>query len=406
MDDKPALLIVDDAAPLRERLAEKLRNPPQEWLAGNPIKGFRVAEAATADEARRLWDEAQTNNRPYDVVVLDWRLPKAREDLAEERISDDNGRDLLKYIRERAQAAIVVHTGYPSTDNMVHIVGYGATELVVKSGREDPVHTVFAALVRALQRTGEAFNRDLQLRRQLWLKDETRKKVCQTLARLVSEKTSQIVEETRLLVQSLTRRYGLDPQQDAEDPLCKQIGVIEQTAHGLMEAIRQESAGPADTPQLRLIDVGAMLGEEIARVRPSYYFHNVALDAPLLGPLQTRTFERDLRLVVDELLLSALDQFPDTRDAGPDGRIVEVLCRQSDDQKDFVLSVAYSAHTRREGAGLLTLTERDSQDEQPPTEEQGLALVRRIAANMGARLDVDATEEKTVVTLRIPVIAQ
>ncbi len=99
------LLVVDDEAALRAPMAEELRG-----------EGYRVVEAATADEARRLFQ-----SEPIDLALLDLR------------IGQDNGLELLRELNaERPDLATIMMTAFGQVEHAVEAIRLGAYDFLIK----------------------------------------------------------------------------------------------------------------------------------------------------------------------------------------------------------------------------------------------------------------------------------
>jgi two-component system response regulator RegA len=135
MDERPLLLIVEDDAPLRERLARAFDE-----------RGFEVRAAATLDQAERLVaDEAP------EYVVLDLR------------VGDRNGLDLLPALTRADPATrVVVLTGYGSIATALEAVRRGATHYLTKPADADEI-------LAAFERTGATSTRPLPSRQPMSL---------------------------------------------------------------------------------------------------------------------------------------------------------------------------------------------------------------------------------------------
>ena len=108
MKNPPGLriLVVDDEALIRWSLTETLSE-----------SGHAVEEAADGAAALRALDE----HEPFDVVVLDYRLP------------DSNDLNLLASIRRLApQAAVVMMTAYGTPEVTSGAIALGAYRVVRK----------------------------------------------------------------------------------------------------------------------------------------------------------------------------------------------------------------------------------------------------------------------------------
>ena len=118
MTERPLVLIVEDDAPLRERLARAFE-----------ARGFEVQAAATFAEA-----EAHIARDAPEFSVVDLR------------ISTDSGLDLIPVLKRADPATrIVVLTGFGSIATAVEAVRRGATHYLTKPADADEI---LAALTR------------------------------------------------------------------------------------------------------------------------------------------------------------------------------------------------------------------------------------------------------------------
>jgi DNA-binding NtrC family response regulator len=99
------LLLVDDEAPLRSVVAERLTE-----------RGFKVSEAGSGEEALELLSQFA-----FDVLVSDLRLPGI------------DGRDVIDAALQRYPGIItIVVTGYGTVKDAVEVIKRGATDFVTK----------------------------------------------------------------------------------------------------------------------------------------------------------------------------------------------------------------------------------------------------------------------------------
>jgi len=85
------ILIVEDDSDWREEIA-------------GVLSGYELAEASSVEEAHRLIDEADQENRAIDLVILDLGLSKTT--------GVDSGLSVLAYLKDRApQVPCIVFTG-------------------------------------------------------------------------------------------------------------------------------------------------------------------------------------------------------------------------------------------------------------------------------------------------------
>lgn len=112
MNAKARILVVDDEEVVRRSFARIL-------------DGMDCDAQAAADGAQALQAMEQ---RPFDVVLLDLRLPGA------------HGLDVLKAIKQRWPASeVVVITGYPTVESAKEALQLGACNYLAKPAAPDEV---------------------------------------------------------------------------------------------------------------------------------------------------------------------------------------------------------------------------------------------------------------------------
>ncbi len=105
MGEKPRVLVVDDEERFRTTLRKILS-----------VNGMDVADAGSAAEAF-----AELEKKPYDVIVLDVKMPGMNGIEALGRIKKDN-----------PNVEVIILTGHASVDAAVEIIRLGGYEYLLK----------------------------------------------------------------------------------------------------------------------------------------------------------------------------------------------------------------------------------------------------------------------------------
>ena len=114
-----SLLIVDDDAPLRERLSRAMEK-----------KGFKVTQAESVKQGIN-----QVRISPPSFAVVDLRL------------NDGNGLDVIKEVRKnKTDSRVVMLTGYGNIPTAVAAVKAGAIDYLAKPADADDVESALLAL--------------------------------------------------------------------------------------------------------------------------------------------------------------------------------------------------------------------------------------------------------------------
>lgn len=118
------VLVVDDEAPIREMLMDRLR-----------LAGYECAEAGSADQALAEWDRFGA-----ELVITDLRMPGR------------SGLDLLAALRQQpgSHTAVILATAESDIQVAIAAMKEGASDYLLKPFQFD---LVLAAIVRALEKT-------------------------------------------------------------------------------------------------------------------------------------------------------------------------------------------------------------------------------------------------------------
>lgn len=169
----PSMLLVDDDEIFLNRLARAMEK-----------RGFQVSRAASVAEARRI-----VGANPPAFAVVDLRL------------EDGNGLDVVDALREaRADARIVVLTGYGAIATAVAAVKMGATDYLSKPADADEVTR---ALLSQTELLPPALETPMSADRVRW---EHIQRVYEQCERNVSETARRLHMHRRTLQRILAKR--------------------------------------------------------------------------------------------------------------------------------------------------------------------------------------------------------
>lgn len=396
MSDYPRLLAVEDDRRMVETIKSQMARPPMAWLKGTGVSGLRIDIARCVEDARDLLRKSRKRQNGYEAVLLDLGLPLTMQDLDDENVSPENGRQLLTEIRHGfPHIAVLVYTRFATPRNYVHAIQWGAADFVEKPDQlGEGLQELLGRLVACVGRTRRAVHDHLSHLRELRIAELDRKLRHERLSKRISEEVSRVSDAVRELSQLLSQRYGLDLRQDVDDPICRQLAAAKEAVASIAENTWRGL--PETEAAYRVVEVGDLVREETRRVWPCHLHRGVSVQEDLRGPLQTKTFKEDLGLMVAQLVL-------DTMDAAPDGDSVKVSCQRSEDGNEIVISAERSGEPISQEVRRL-LEAGEWPEDEPDSLARGLCFLQRMANNIGGRLEVPPAGERQVVTLRIPVI--
>src|SRR6516165_1663586 len=262
------LLIVDDEAPLREAIAERLGD-----------HGFVVEQAGSGEDAL-----ARLSEFAFDVIITDLRLPGV------------DGRAVLDAALERYPDIIaIIITGYGTVKDAVNAIKQGAADFVTKPFQFDALlHVLNSALEQRRLRSENAYLRS-QLEDRYRIDGLVgRSPVMRNLFHLLetvaaTSSTILITGETGTGKELAARAIHHNSPRRANRFVALNCSAIPET---LLEAelfghVRGAFTGAVGTRQGRLeqANKGTLFLDEVGTMSP-------ALQAKLLRVLQEREFER------------------------------------------------------------------------------------------------------------------
>lgn len=267
-ENRNHLLLVEDEAPLREGLAERLVE-----------QGFDVDQAATGERAIE-----QLAEFAFDIVITDLRLPGL------------DGTHVLEAALDRYPEIIgIIVTGYGTVKDAVEAIKRGATDFVTKPFQFDELlHALNSALEQRRLKSENAYLRSQLQERYKFEGIIGRSPAMRALFQLLETVSSAgstilITGETGTGKEIVARAIHHNSPRRAQRFIALNCGAIPET---LLEAelfghVRGAFTGAIGTRQGRLEQAhrGTLFLDEVGTMSP-------ALQMKLLRVLQEREFER------------------------------------------------------------------------------------------------------------------
>lgn len=301
------ILVIEDKPSTRETEVNYLRGVHEKTRQHHGIDTFEIDEADSVAAAERLLKKSAS--RPYDLVLLDLRLPKNPGD-AEDLERVENGLDLLLFIKESQTAkGIVIVSGYDDYKNVVTSFRGGALDFINKPIFQETFEpTVLTALSRLMAAESDSILnqrvRDLVAYAEIGL--------AHSFMLIFSNLLQGVTEAADGIEKYARERYGLEREKDPNDSLMLQL----RAHHKAIEQARHDWAGI----QAKLarggtaLDVGyvrQMLLDIKESLLPCLIVKKVALDWPDADEQPVMTFEKDVEVALREIILGALSEAPD-----------------------------------------------------------------------------------------------
>jgi FixJ family two-component response regulator len=354
------------------------------------ISDFEVYQAETVEEAKRLLRESKT---PFDLVLLDMRLPVEPGG----RIDAAHGLALLNFIHEsqKAKGVIIISV---LTDYKLVVEGFhgGALDFVVKPFDVE-VTALPTSILNALARL---------------LAEESGRILNQRIRHLVAYAEVGLVHSFKVVFKDLDdgvtkaadgieryvrERFGLDEDANPNDSLILQLRSHRKVVSKARRdwARLQAELIPGDKA-LNVSQLGRMIEDIKESLLPCLAVKRVAFDLTDFAERPVTTFEKDVEVVLREIIVGALSELPDYSK--------ESQIKISVSTEDTLAVVKFEDKFEPLPEDKIEAINQ-WQRVLPDTEfgrAWGLSVVQHVALRGGGNLKVETERGRNVVTYKIP----
>lgn len=308
---KPKILIVENEEFTLERLILIIRQINPDELQRHGIQDFDVETAKSVSEAMQLLREALAASVPFDILLLDLKLPKLPPSLTEPSIEDPNlGLDIIKFARESGAAKqIVVCSAFPDYNYVAPAFRLGAIDFVSKKEEKGVLQrSILAAWDRILsEESGSTFEQRFKE-----LVPYAQKGVAYWLSGCFSRLVQSIAHELEGTKSDFGDRLGLDIDRDKTDPLVSHLLAIQLSLNSAITewSSLQENFSVKEGMAKEVV-VEDALREVIRDVLPTLTLKRAVIE--IRGDESTRVicFSQDVTTILRELLIGGLIREPD-----------------------------------------------------------------------------------------------
>jgi CheY-like chemotaxis protein len=385
----PRVLVVEDKDVVRRGIIAFLDGIDAETRAHAGIGVFTIHEADSVSKAQQLLRQAKT--APYDLVLLDMHLPLEMPD-NNKTAHGDNGVELLRFIKaSQAAKGVVVVSAFPDYQR-ASFTG-GALDFVSKPFKQaDLLTVVLNAVQRLVREESESILnqrvRDLVAYAEIGLAHSF-KLVFNNLLNGVTEAAQDIEKYVR-------ERYGLDKEKDPYDSLMLSLRTLDKAvSRGRRDWAGLQAELARGGKNLENGDVGQMLRDVKERLLPCLVVKNVALNLPQSGRMPVVTFERDVEIVLREIIVGMLSELPDY------GQGQVTISLTAEDTRALVRFEDNLAPIREEQMQAINEGRRILPDAHFGR-AWGLSVAQHVALRGGGELVVTTERGKNVVTYHVP----
>lgn len=383
---KSSILIVEDKSLTLEDLKETFSNPSMEFMERYGRFNFEVETAMSSEEAAEKLNNAASNGRPYDVLLLDLGLPRKLLD----RVDDDpnEGLKILKGLSPRTCSSVViasVHGDKPWV--LIELLRERIVYDFVSKPWDENNENLFMTVVKSLLHVRKM--QWLQLARQRaeqWLVVQSREEMADNLQQILSRGLAEINDQVKALRESCDYSHREDP-----------IAGIEETVSLISQQwIEARKKRDIQQPELSEVDLAEIVKKSLIKFWPGVEYRrlNVHLREK---EFYIKTFEAEFLPLLDEIVFSAIEASEDRQplhihiDKGENNLTARVTVIDQGEPID-------NAICKRIARGEIMSIETKR--------AHGLCLAQRIAHNLAGGINVIPASNGTgnTITLDLPLV--
>lgn len=408
------LLMVEDDDDYRNDLKVFFENPPGTLGEQFGVQVMKVEEAGSKSEAEALLRNAAAVRQPYDLMILDLGLPWMPKGTD---IDKDAGFELVPFVGagKSCETVVIQSKYYSEVEAIRKAAAMGVASFFLKPPKE--LFAPFFENAMTVYQKGRVRqeNRWLALRRlraERWLIGQTKADVADRLSRTFSLRIGQVLDKTAELRRTL-EECSPAGRFDAHGPIGQALEELSQAAIDAADSCYQQRKEHRPDPgHIEPVEVEDLVEKCIDRLRDGIVFKRIALVPPApVGGRRVQTSRREIGMLLEELLFNAIN-------VSDEGKEIKVQIEDEQDGDSTVnVRVTDQGHPldkdtcRRITTGMmddeahrrLTRGEfRNSNEERDVERCCSLSLAQQLAQDIGAWIEVTATDQGNAVILRIP----
>lgn len=378
----PKVLVIDDHKRARDDVRRFLKIPN---LREHGIEDFTIAEAGSPEEAESLLSQT------HDLVFLDLNLKES----SDSKLNLEPGFWLLNLIKERQAAkGVVIISGYPSHDNALRTMKGGALDFLQKPFHKPDFE---AAALSAIHRIMVDDSNRILNQRIRDLVSYAEIGLAHSFKRVFAGLLEGITESASEIERYVGERYGLDKETSPKDALILNL----QSHHNAVARARQEWAGlQAELGRggktLEVDRVGKILSVIRDNLTPCLAVKRVVFGIPESDNSQVLTFENDVEVALQEIIVGALSELPDYGDEVP-----LTVTVTSEDARAVVIIEDNFNPIPEEAANAINQKQRIIPDAKFGR-SWGLSVAQHVALRGGGELKVSSEGGRNVVAYYVP----
>jgi response regulator of citrate/malate metabolism len=387
----PRVLIIEDEPDIRADMIRCLTNIPEYQKKQYGIRDFDTEEAESVAAAERVIKGMKV---PWDLVLLDLRLPKKRPGDGTEEVV--HGHKLLTFIMEHLAAkGVVIVSQFKEYDDVISTIRGGALDYVRKGFAFQ--ETLQPQVLNALKRLMIAESERLLNQRVRDLVTYAEVGLAYSFWGVFKRFSDDVKEAAGGIEKYVRERYGLERDKDANDSLMLRL-----SAHrkAVSEANREWAKLQADMSQggksVKGVHLGRMMRDIREGLLPSLVVKRVAFEPPDFGDTVVLTFEKDVEVVLREIVAGAVGELPDYGEGGEINVSFQIEDTRVAVRFEDTLEPIYEEEMKAINDWQRILPDAEF------GRAWGLSVAQHVALRGGGSLSVDCKRGRNVITYHIP----
>ena len=356
------LMVVDDEPGMRDAVERTLDGYVHQVKENATSVGFRLSQAASAEQALQLFEQAKP-----DILLLDHGLPGV------------SGISLLQTIRNDVPDILVIMiTAYGTLENAVRATKLGAFDFLAKPFTPDEVRSAVCKAVDhiVLQR---------QSRR---IANERRRIRFEFLTAIVHELKTPLAAVQgylRLLQEPEPESGGMDHQHMIERSLTRLDG-MHTLIYDLLDLTRIESG--QKKRQLAQVDITRIAGKACAGIVPAAEALQITVNLETSAPVGMLADAEEVEIIINNLVSNAVKY-------NRPGGSVSISCKRREDRVVISVSDTGIGMTAAELGSLSGEFSRirNSRTAGIPGSGLGLSIIRSLASRYDGTVDIASEPE-------------
>jgi CheY-like chemotaxis protein len=391
---KTRVLLVEDIDHQLGALRKDIQLIPEDQRHTYGIDDFDIEEASCANEALQKLAKAKTDDRPYDVLVLDLGLPLNKGDIERPQ----NGYKVLEMVKQSGAAkGVIVLSVFSHYSYVVDAFHGGAIDFIEK---EFPLRDKIQE--RVLRNLASVFAGESNHILEERIKDlipYAEKGLAHRFTATFSTLINSITHAASEIEKYARERYGLDNERDAQDALIRQLREHRESVSKARQEwanLQAQLATGDEIPQVEVIE--DLLSGINADLLPCLTVKktNLHFDLSQSGKSPVLTFQQDVRAVLKEIIIGGLSELPNYHGSQIIKVMVETnntraVVRFEDELKPILKA---DADAINEGYSIVP--------DPKFGRAWGLSVAQHIALHGGGELIVEPKDHGNIITYRIP----